>query len=483
MTIFIFLIFGLFTSFLFPPYFIFPLGFIIFPFLCFYFDKNLKKLNKKKIFINCFAFGATFFGSFLIWMQSPFYIFEETRYLFFLSLIFIIFLSILFSTIFTLIIFYNKLTPSFFSVPIIFVLTEFIISNIFSGFPWVTFSLIVSNIELFSYIFKYFGTFLTSYIVLQVYCIPYYFFSKNERLNVFRFSFFVTLPLVLIILSTQLIYKPINNEEILNVEIFQINKSASINKNLAEKELSILLDLISKSKSQLLVFAENNYPYLINNFDFHRIQKNLKADQTVIIGGTRIQEGKYFNTMFSINTKEVNFFDKIQLVPFGEFLPFRKFLGFFEPISGSNYYIPGTKERIIIEDNYFSFIPVICYEIIFYWKLFNSKNSNSNLIINITNDLWFGNYFGPYQHLYLTKIRAAEFNKFLIRVSNNGISAIINNKGQIIKNTKLFERTNLSYKIKLQSNQNYYFIHNLLNIYLCILFFIFIIINIKRNYA
>ena len=87
------------------------------------------------------------------------------------------------------------------------------------------------------------------------------------------------------------------------------------------------------------------------------------------------------------------------------------------------------------------------------------------------------------RHLYLTKIRAAEFNKFLIRVSNNGISAIINNKGQIIKNTKLFERTNLSYKIKLQSNQNYYFIHNLLNIYLCILFFIFIIINIKRNYA
>ena len=54
-------------------------------------------------------------------------------------------------------------------------------------------------------------------------------------------------------------------------------------------------------------------------------------------------------------------------------------------------------------------------------------------MINITNDSWFGNFSGPYQHFYLSKMRAVEFNKFLIRSSNNGISAMINSKGEIIE--------------------------------------------------
>ena len=80
---------------------------------------------------------------------------------------------------------------------------------------------------------------------------------------------------------------------------------------------------------------------------------------------------------------------------------------------------------------------MICYEIVFYWKLLNKSNYKSDFIVNITNDFWFGKYSGPYQHFYLTKIRAAEFNKPIIRVSNNGISAVIDNNGKILNNTEL----------------------------------------------
>ena len=67
-------------------------------------------------------------------------------------------------------------------------------------------------------------------------------------------------------------------------------------------------------------------------------------------------------------------------------------------------------------------------------------------MINITNDAWFGSISGPYQHFYLSRMRAVEFNKPLIRVSNNGISAIINNKGKIIDYIPL----NLKEPLKIQ---------------------------------
>ena len=481
MTIFIFLIAGFLTSLILPPYFIYPLGFLIFPFLCLFLEKELPKLNKIKFFTYCFIFGLAFFGNFLVWIKNPFFIFEETKYLVVLSIFLLIFLSAIFSLIFTFIIYFNKQISPLFLVPIVFVSTEFIISNILSGFPWVTFSLIVSNIEFFSYCLRYFGTLFTSYLVLQIYCVPYYFLSNNNKLNKFFLLIIISIPLFLLIIFINLNFKPSKNNQTVSVEIFQLNKDVYLEKDNLENDMNKILDLISKSESQLLIFAENNYPYLVNDFDFNKIINKLKKNQTVIIGGTRFEDNKYFNSMFVISEDGINYFDKIELVPFGEFLPFRKFLGFFKPISGENDYVPGNKERLINQEKNFSFIPVICYEIIFYWKLIDYKNRDSDMIINITNDLWFGNFYGPYQHLYIAKIRAAEFNKFLIRVSNNGISAIINNNGKIISKTKLFEQASFKEEITLYKNQNYSIIHKYFNIYLLLLFFIFIFINIKKS--
>ena len=106
-------------------------------------------------------------------------------------------------------------------------------------------------------------------------------------------------------------------------------------------------------------------------------------------------------------------------------------------IAGSTDFNIGSIARYIEIDNEINFIPVICYEIIFFWKLINNKNLHSDLIVNITNDSWFGNLIGPYQHFYLSKMRSAEFNKPLIRVSNNGISAIFSQDGKILKASKL----------------------------------------------
>ena len=160
------------------------------------------------------------------------------------------------------------------------------------------------------------------------------------------------------------------------------------------------------------------------------MQKFLDSNSNIIIGATRQEEHKFYNSMFVINNNNFQKFDKQILVPFGEFIPFRSIFGFMKFIAGTNDYSIGEDKRFIKVNDKISFLPVICYEIVYFWHLFNNTNHNTNLIINITNDSWFGNFSGPYQHFYFTRLRAAEFNKDLIRVSNNGISAYINNYGK-----------------------------------------------------
>jgi Apolipoprotein N-acyltransferase len=141
-------------------------------------------------------------------------------------------------------------------------------------------------------------------------------------------------------------------------------------------------------------------------------------------------------------------------------------------ISGSIDFSKGTNERIINTKNEISFIPIICYEIIFFWKLINKENNYSNLLINITNDFWFGDYIGPYQHFYLSKLRAAEFNKNLIRVSNNGISSIIDNNGNILVSSELNKKDKLNYKLLINDEKNLIILHKILGYILTIFCFI-----------
>jgi Apolipoprotein N-acyltransferase len=117
LNIIIFLILGFLTSLLFPPYFFYPLGFIIFPFLCLFIENKINNYNFPKLFIYFFSFGFMFFFSLLFWLQNPFYVFEETKNYFYLTILLISFLSLVFTFIFTIILNYKKYIPTFFIIP------------------------------------------------------------------------------------------------------------------------------------------------------------------------------------------------------------------------------------------------------------------------------------------------------------------------------------------------------------------------------
>ena len=153
--------------------------------------------------------------------------------------------------------------------------------------------------------------------------------------------------------------------------------------------------------------------------------------------------------------KIIQEYKKQKLVPFGEFLPFENILsqiGLKKITEGHGSFLSGEKQNNLKFDK-LNILPLICYEIIFT-DLVQSSNENTNLIINISEDGWFGNSIGPYQHFSKSIFRAIEHNTFLIRSANKGVSAIINNKGEVVKRLNPNEAGLIQLEIPLLENKN-----------------------------
>ena len=182
-----------------------------------------------------------------------------------------------------------------------------------------------------------------------------------------------------------------------------------------------------------------NLDYLMN---FKEIFSNKFSDNHTIIMGINTEKMennslKTYNSMVVLDNKLnlLHEYNKNKLVPFGEFLPLEKFfkkIGLKKVTQGYQSFSSGKNRKLIsIDDKKFNFIPLICYEIIYSGKI-SSILDDTNFIINISEDGWFGNSIGPYQHFSHSIFRAIEEGKNIIRASNNGISAFIDSNGIVI---------------------------------------------------
>ena len=146
----------------------------------------------------------------------------------------------------------------------------------------------------------------------------------------------------------------------------------------------------------------------------------------------------------------MNKYNKKKLVPFGEFLPFENYLNKFglkKVTQGYGSFLRGDQQENI-KIGKLNILPLICYEVIFP-ELLQKADKATNLIINVSEDGWFGNSIGPHQHFAKAIFRAIEHNAFLVRSANKGISAIVSNKGEIIKELNVNESGNIEMNIPL----------------------------------
>jgi apolipoprotein N-acyltransferase len=180
-------------------------------------------------------------------------------------------------------------------------------------------------------------------------------------------------------------------------------------------------------------------------------------------------------------------YDKKFLVPFGEYVPLSGlFSVFFDFFNFNRPQIFSGKNSELIGNNLIKISSAICYEIA-YQNIFLSNSKETNVLFNASNDNWFGTGLGPHQHLQIARFRAAEHQKYLVRSTSTGISALINHHGQILKKieTSINESELESFQedVILKSGQTPYAIFGKkpFLFVLVIIFFISAILKFRRD--
>lgn len=173
-------------------------------------------------------------------------------------------------------------------------------------------------------------------------------------------------------------------------------------------------------------------------------------------------EHKPLNSVFLMdsNGEYLGRYDKVHLVPFGEFVPMGRLLPFISKlVEGSGDFIPGPDVFALKADKAFPTLgPLICFEAIFPELASKYPGKGAQVLTVVTNDGWFGDTPGPYQHLAFSAWRAAEMGMPLIRAANTGISAAFNARGRLLASTKIqteaVEVTKISYPPAHRTPQN-----------------------------
>jgi apolipoprotein N-acyltransferase len=174
-------------------------------------------------------------------------------------------------------------------------------------------------------------------------------------------------------------------------------------------------------------------------------------NKTLAIGALETihnMEGSY-NSFLYFNGTDTQYYRKRHLVPFGEYFPVPDFLREWMEMNNLPSFdlMQGEKHQSLIKYNdEISIAAAICYEIAFGSEQLHGF-PEANLLINLSNDAWFGDSIAPHQHLQITRMRAIETGRSIIRATNNGISAFINHKGKVIKKSGQFNYETLQHSV------------------------------------
>ncbi len=449
-------ILGLITSFSLPPYSFFFLNFITFPLLLVFFISSYKK-GKWISFKIGWIFGFGYFISNLYWITNSLKFEESFKFLIPFALILIPLFLGAFYGIVTLGCSFFKLNKKFSSIlifSVFFSLVEYFRGFILGGFPWNLIAFAWTDYLSILQILSSIGTYAFNLLSLTIFLIPtIILFNYKIRIKL-SFLTFATILLITNFFYGSVILK--NKEKLseknLNFVIKVISPKIEINRFFddenSEKIISELVELSEPNinKKTIFIFPEgvfsNIYLEDLKNYSYI-FSKNYSNQHKIIMGISSTEDTKIYNSMAVLdsNLNILEKYNKNKLVPFGEFLPlenfFRKF-GLKKITQGYNSFASDV-ERKIINVNNISFIPLICYEIIYSGEI-NRTKDDFEFILNISEDGWFGDSVGPYQHFAHSIFRSIEEGKNLIRSANNGISAFINPKGQIINQIKSTER-------------------------------------------
>ena len=216
-----------------------------------------------------------------------------------------------------------------------------------------------------------------------------------------------------------------------------------------------------EKRPDLIIWPETSVPFILtdNPDAFSRIADALEPGQLLLAGAVRAEERgpgyapRYYNSVYLINDRGeiIGASDKVHLTPFGEYVPFEDVLrqwGIENVISLPGGFTAAPQRTLLTTPSGINLYPMICYEVIFPEDAAMAPSS-TDAIVNVTNDGWFGDTPGPFQHFLQARVRAVELGLPLIRDANNGISAIIDGQGQIVAGLARDKKTAIDATVSL----------------------------------
>ena len=337
--------------------------------------------------------------------------------------------------------------------------SEWLRGHVLTGFPWNAFGYALTNPLALAQVASLIGLWGLTFLSVAIFASPAVLIDGNSRGRRPWVAPVVAL-LVLVAMgifgAVRLGLQPTTTVANVKLRIMQPNLQQDVRFNYAAKaevmrKYLTLSDRASGPQStgvrdaSILIWPESAFPFfLTREADALAQIDDLLPKGTILITGsvrapdlppgTRITRA--YNSIYAIDHdgSVLSVYDKLHLVPFGEFLPFQDWmekLGFVQLTKVQGGFIPGTGRRAMEMPNAPPALPLICYEAIFPDEV-AARGERPGWIINLTNDGWFGISTGPYQHLQQARLRAIEQGLPVVRAANTGISAVIDPMGRIV---------------------------------------------------
>ena len=365
----------------------------------------------KLMFFTGILFGFSFFITSIYWITNSIFIYDSN--LAYLSPFPLIVLPIILGTFYGLMqlcnaIFWSLNISRIFFFSTSWSLFEILRSTILTGFPWNLIAYSWSWSISFMQSLSLFGVFGLG--IVTIFCSAGIFSFSIKKINMVLSIFSISILVFLYFFG---------HNRVLNYEDVYLNddkiRLVSTNFNQEEK-------WSEEAFEKMISLGSNKIPTIFPETSFG-IRKTHKENW---ISGFIRSNGKDFYNSVKYNNQ---IYDKRKLVPFGEFIPFHTLLN----KMGLKFFLPFESFSVGKTNNNFDnfIVPLICYEGIFSYIVRENIQSTSGLMVNITNDVWFGTGAGPIQHFTHVRFRTVEYGLPLIRSANMGISALINPIGQI----------------------------------------------------
>ena len=446
----------------FAPFSFFPLA-VISPAILFYL---YLRLSIRRATLAGFVFGLGFFGVGVSWVYVAFHDFGNTPVL----------ISAMMTAIFVSVLALYPALQSFLSVyllhklrlrtqeniekrallllfPALWGLTEWVRGWLFTGFPWLNLGYSQTDTPLAGYA-PVLGVYGLSLLLALSAGLLVLMWLKRDSAKV-SLVFFILIWLAGFLLGkyewTSISGKAVS-VSLVQGNVPQITKWDPV---MIQARLDTYARLSREHwDSDLIVWPENAmttfYNDLVDSY-FTPLLQEARANNTDLIIGAPLMDDdgeRYYSSLISLGDESI-IYNKRHLVPFGEFIPLQDLLrgivGFFDlPMSG---FSRGERHQPPLRAAGQLLAPSICYEDAFGEELIDFL-PQAGLLVNGSNNAWYGDSFAPHQHLQISRMRSLETGRDLLRATTNGISAIVDARGRILQRSAQFEAEVISGQVQ-----------------------------------